>query len=454
MSGLRGLTLHRLTPRTLSSRLVIVAALSLLVAQVISLALLLREHRQQWITLTTAPAALRIIDALDTNPAREHEFRGPGRVETTTTAPRPTGHPEPAIANKAKEFLTNSGVSVQNIAAYVDNDPPRRHPRMHERLSGPGRDIGRLTLAVQVAPDRWLTATSRARKGAPMITRFLFIQTVLIYAIVLIPLLWIGRRLSAPLGSLTDAARDFSPTSATAPLPENGPDDVRDLTRAFNEMQGRIGAMLAEKDHMLGAIGHDLRTPLASLRVRIESVDDAEERDQMVGTIEEMRQMLDDILALARVGRDRQPPQRLDLATLAEAVTDDFRAMGLDAEMGDSERAVVSVHASALRRALRNLVDNAIKYGGMARVSVHNEGRDAVVRVEDGGPGIDPARMQEMLEPFTRLEGSRSKETGGVGLGLALVRAVMRAEGGDIRLINRTQGTGLIAELILPLAKG
>jgi signal transduction histidine kinase len=227
---------------------------------------------------------------------------------------------------------------------------------------------------------------------------------------------------------------------------------VRELTRAFNDMQTRIGAMLAEKDHMLGAIGHDLRTPLASLRVRVESVEDAEERDHMAATIEDMNQMLEDILSLARASSERQAPQRVDLTALAEAVAEDFEAMGANSRFEESERAIVCVHAPAIKRAVRNLIDNAIKYGESARVSVMTGQGHAILRVEDSGPGIDPARIPEMLEPFTRLEQSRNRETGGSGLGLALVRAVMRAEGGELRLFNTPTNSGLIAEIRLKLA--
>jgi signal transduction histidine kinase len=309
-----------------------------------------------------------------------------------------------------------------------------------------------LRLAVQRTDGEWMTTTGRVRDNGPTMARLVIWQTLLIYAAVLLPLLLIARRLSAPLGTLTAAARDYSPHRAAPPLEERGPADVRELTRAFNEMQTRIVAMLAEKDHMLGAIGHDLRTPLASLRLRVESVDDAEERDHMVATIEEMNQMLEDILSLARAGADRQPPQRVDLTALAEAVAEDFEAMGADSLFEESERVVILAHAPAIRRAVRNLVDNAIKYGHCARVSVEAVDGYAVLRVTDNGPGIDPARIPEMLEPFTRLEQSRNRETGGSGLGLALVRVVMRAEGGELTLSNRQPEKGLIAQIRMKLA--
>jgi len=448
----------RLMPRTLASRLVVVAALLLLVAQAISFALLIRESRQQMVTVSAAPAALRIIDTLEGPGERRGPIMARERVRILADPPLPSGEANAAIAARATEMLENAGITPRRVIAYVDSHPapPPPETRMARIMDDRERDRirgrNRLYLAVQTQDGKWLFTTSRVREGGPPIARLLIWQTLLIYAAVLMPLLWIGRKLSAPLGVLTSAAKEYSPHAAPARMAERGPDDVRDLTRAFNDMQTRIGAMLAEKDHMLGAIGHDLRTPLASLRVRVESVEDAEERQGMVATIEEMNQMLADILSLARASSDRQPPQRLDLASLAEAVADDFAAMGADCTFEESDRTIVSVHAPAIKRAVRNLIDNGVKYGARARVSVRTEGGQAVLRVEDDGPGIDPERIPDMLEPFTRLEQSRNRETGGSGLGLALVRAVMRAEGGQLSLFNRPDGGGFVTEIRLKLA--
>jgi signal transduction histidine kinase len=454
--------LARFMPTTLASRLVVVAALLLLVAQSISFVLLVRENRRQWITVTAAPAALRIIDSIDGGDERPRPFQMRGRIEISAVAPIAKGRAEPAIAARASEMFENAGIPVRQVVATIEESPARSPSRMANIMRSrdgdfmeprdKNRNRGLLRLAVQTGDKKWITAYSRVRNDGPPLARLVIWQTLLIYTAVLLPLLWIARRLSAPLGALTSAARGYTPHTVIVPLDERGPDDVRELTRAFNDMQTRIGAMLAEKDHMLGAIGHDLRTPLASLRVRVESVEDAEERDHMAATIEDMNQMLEDILSLARASSERQAPQRVDLTALAEAVAEDFEAMGANSRFEESERAIVCVHAPAIKRAVRNLIDNAIKYGKSARVSVMTGQGHAILRVEDSGPGIDPARIPEMLEPFTRLEQSRNRETGGSGLGLALVRAVMRAEGGELRLFNTPTNSGLIAEIRLKLA--
>ncbi|HEX8261294.1 MAG TPA: HAMP domain-containing sensor histidine kinase, partial [Allosphingosinicella sp.] len=214
----------------------------------------------------------------------------------------------------------------------------------------------------------------------------------------------------------------------------------------------RTIALLDEKDRMLGAIGHDLRTPLASLRIRAENMGPEEERERLVATVEEMTATLDDILTLARTGRAREPVRPVDIAALAEAVAEELRDLGQPVSCEPSPRAVLAVQANLLRRALRNLLDNAVRHGGGGRVAVEARDDRVEIRVEDVGPGIPPERLDEVLEPFRRLETSRNRESGGAGLGLAIAHAVALAHGGRLTLANRAGG-GLRASLILPKAR-
>jgi signal transduction histidine kinase len=206
---------------------------------------------------------------------------------------------------------------------------------------------------------------------------------------------------------------------------------------------------------MLGAIGHDLKTPLAALRVRIETVDDDAERAKMVASIEDITRSLDDILSLARVGRPSDPLERTDLSALLAAVVEEFEDMGEPVELADTERLPMPLRATWLRRALRNLIGNALRYGERARISLVREGREAVVRIEDDGPGIPEGEIAAMMEPFARGDASRNRETGGSGLGLALARAIADQHGGTLTLTNRRakggKPAGLVAELRLPI---
>ena len=269
----------------------------------------------------------------------------------------------------------------------------------------------------------------------------------MLYGFILLTVLWVGGRLARPLAELRDAAERFDRRSAPAPIEEQGPSDIRRLIAAFNAMRTRITAMLDEKDRMLGAIGHDLRTPLASMRVRTELVEDEGERARMAATIDDMNKTLDDILSLARLGHPSEPEQKVDLPALIDSVAEEFEDLGADVAVEEADRLAVAMRPNLMKRALRNLIENALKYGERARLRVAREPGWAVVEVDDDGPGIPTAEMERMFEAFTRLESSRSRETG--GLGLALARAIVDAHGGTLTLANREQG--LRATMRLPL---
>ncbi len=445
-------------PRTLAGQTILVVAASLFVVQAIGASFYYLAQRNQWLTVAAAPGVIVVLEALDqrrapVNPERTRAQRG---VTTSATPPARQGEDAPNVAARAMDMFRSAGLVPLEVRASIGQLPPR--PSLRARLGGDGnaqrrRSPVRVQLSVRVAADRWITVVSRAAPiDQPILQRFL-VPTLFLYGMVLMPLVWFTRRLADPLRALAAATTRVGTPEGAPLVPEVGPEDVRGLAASFNAMQDRIRSMLEEKDHMLGAIGHDLRTPLTALRVRVESVPEGQDRDRMIATIDDMRQMLDDILALARIGRDREPPQKVDLGSLAEAAIDDFLETGANVDLDEEmPRAVVNVHPRSIRRALTNLVDNAIKYGGSARVSLRlAEGR-AILAVADPGPGIAPDRIEEMMQPFTRMEGSRSRDTGGAGLGLAIVRAIASSEAGQFTLANRPEG-GLLAELSLPLAR-
>jgi len=201
---------------------------------------------------------------------------------------------------------------------------------------------------------------------------------------------------------------------------------------------------------MLGALGHDLRTPLASLRIRIESMEPEAERQKAIRTIEEASQLLEDILELSRQGRSREPVRTMDLSILVQDIVEDYTDTGAPVELVAREKAPVACRPVLFGRAMRNLIDNAIAYGDSARVSVSRspEGR-VIVSIDDDGPGMSEAVLATATAPFVRGEESRSRETGGAGLGLTLADAIVKAHGGVLRLQNRTPH-GLSAIIDLP----
>jgi signal transduction histidine kinase len=378
------------------------------------------------------------------------------RLEFAADSPRmaiDTAEPE-----LARELADLFGLDRTAGAVRVVSHPAARDPRLLARLRegrltgrwAEGRK-GRMYVASRRLHDgTWATARTVAPPREPGMVRGLILQTIVLFGIIMLAIWAVLRRIARPLAALTGRVKAFARTRDPAGQVEpEGPDDIRRLIAAHNAMEARIAAMLDEKDVMLGAIGHDLKTPLAALRVRIESVEDEAERGKMAAGIEDIVRTLDDILSLARVGRASDPPERTELAALAASVVEEFEDMGQPVELADGPRVVAPVHVTWAKRALRNLVSNAGRYGGGAHVAVSKDGGDAVITVTDGGPGIPADRLETITEPFVRGEASRNRETGGAGLGLTLARAIAEAHGGRLVLANRSEG-GLLAELRFP----
>jgi signal transduction histidine kinase len=416
----------------------------------VNLLLILHERSQVRIEQASGPAAARIADGLERE-ASGRRLTGEhfGRLRRTAANPiAATLERKPEIARELREKLAALGIAAGAIDAAIQPTPADRFAwaRAHHR---PPPNPYELVVAVAQPGRGWLVLRGPWPEDEGWLIWRIVAQTVVLYLAVLIPVLWIARRMSRPLRALADAARTFSPGEAATPLAEAGPADVRAVTAAFNALRLRVAAMLSEKDRMLGAIGHDLRTPLAALRVRIESVEDDDDRIRMAETIDEMSQTLDDILSLARLGRSSEPPVEVDLGALVEAVVEDFRDLEAPVTFAEPPRLTIRLRPSLMRRAVRNLIENAIKYGQVAHVALDiGEARVAVV-VRDEGPGIPDDRLADVFDPFTRLETSRNRHTGGAGLGLALAQAIVREAGGQIALANRAEG-GLEARITLP----
>lgn len=449
----------RFWPRSLLGQALLAVGLALLAAQAISGALLYRAAEERRAQHVVGSLAVQLIAATN---GRFEDRRGPGRMRIERSAAPPLlagDRAEPLVTAALAELLVDEGLPTGAQVRVVSREA-LRDPRVLQRLAD-GRPVGRgrtlaetriLLASVPQADGGWLTARGWYPPHARAALGGLMVQTLVLFGVLLLAMWLILRRITRPLAALTGRLEEFARTqNADGQLAPEGPGDVRRLIAAHNAMEARIAAMLDEKDVMLGAIGHDLKTPLAALRVRIESVEDEAERARMAATIEDIARTLDDILSLARIGRASEPPERTDLYALAASVVEEFEDMGELASLAEGARVVAPVHVTWAKRALRNLVANALRYGGGAEVAVLREGREAVLRVTDDGPGIPEDRLAAMTEPFVRGEASRNRETGGAGLGLTLARAIAEAHGGRLVLENRTEG-GLSAELRLPLA--
>lgn len=251
-------------------------------------------------------------------------------------------------------------------------------------------------------------------------------------------------RMTRPLRDLAGAARAAGRGDHGARVPETGARELQEVAAAFNRMQRDIADFDAERIRMLAAIGHDLRTPITSLRIRAEMVEDDETREAMIRTLDDMTVMANDLLQYARQIHRGEALRPTDLTALVAAIC---RDRGLAFRPGGP--AVAMVRRVAMSRAIGNLLDNALRYAGGAEVAVDCQGGRVAVTVRDTGPGIDPAILDTVTKPFVRGEASRSTDTGGSGLGLSIASTITRDHGGELALANRPGG-GLSARIVLP----
>jgi signal transduction histidine kinase len=260
------------------------------------------------------------------------------------------------------------------------------------------------------------------------------------------------RSIGRPLRGLARAA-DAIGHGPTIAVDERGPEEVRHVAVAFNGMQARIDRLVADRTHALAAVSHDLRTPITRLRLRAGFMADPELQSAVDADLDEMEAMIDSTLAYLRGDAEPEDPRRTDLASMLSTIVDDASDGGRSATFDGPRHAFTDVRPLAVKRAFANLIDNALTHGGCARVALSDEGALLRVTVDDDGPGIAPDDVERMFQPFQRMDASRSRRTGGVGLGLAIVRQAVAREGGTVTLANRAGG-GLRAEVTLSRREG
>lgn len=474
--GKRGRGMRRFLPKSLLGQMILVLALALAATQVLSLLIFADERRvalqslNQDETISRTASTLRvlaetppdmhdrILEAITTNRLR---------FWVSETSAVDDDHRRVA-SNRLSRWLRRQIDLPDDRAVRVDirdveygwfrteverdddhDDDDDDHDDEHRRWGHHGPTS--LLIAVELQDGRWLNAEnlfrspSRGRKWVAVM-----IVTILVSGIGLASILLV-RRITRPMRDLADAAERMGRGETVEPLAEQGPAEARDTIDAFNVMSERLRRYISDRNHMMAATGHDLRTPLTSLRLRAELVEDEDLKAKMLATVDEMTRMVEAMLAFAREDAESEETRETDLSALVASIADDLAEIGHNVRVEDSPRVTVRCRPVSLTRAIRNLMVNAARYGDEAMVSVRLDGDEVVVSVEDNGPGIPEADLERVFESFTRLDKARDTEGGSMGLGLAIARSVVRAHGGDIRLSNRAEG-GLRAEVRLPIA--
>lgn len=456
----------RFAPQSLRTQIVSLVLVSLVIAQVVTL-VLLEDQRDLAVRAAIGDEAMgRAVNVVRLIEKVPESLRG----QIVSAANSPLVQFEigtvPVVDHASHDAR---GITEARVRALLDDDFSRDiRAELHEidssalpftylepNMAEQHREMMRgqllaveMQLSIALSGGDWLNVSTRFERPPFQWPQFATLSFGLSASVILLVLFWyLLARVTGPLRLLADAAEKLGPEQCGPVLPSAGPREVKELIQTFNRMQDRIVRLVAERTRMLAAVGHDLRSPLTAMRVRSEMVEDDETRDSLIASIVEMQHMVEETLSFARGLADAEPQQNVNiesfLETLRESMLESFTLI-----QGDGVR--VRVRPNAIRRALRNVIENAQRYSGGAEVSYASVADTVVIRVCDRGPGIPEPELERVFDPFIRLETSRSRDTGGHGLGLSIARSILRGHGGDIVLTNRSSG-GLCASLILPI---
>jgi len=489
----------RWLPRSLFSRMVLILLGGLVLAQVASLAIHLHERGELILRTGGMRQAQRIADIvrlLDSLGPRERArivgvIDSPQLRVSLSQPPMAPAASDPDKAERAERFasvlrrflgderglvvIVTSAPEHWPPAPLADRGPGLGAPPPPEMMGGPGMMSGQgmmrgpggpgfgqpgmgpgarlagISFIVQAPLKDGTLVTFDSRQPLEAVNwpyRLLLSLGILLVAVIALTLIAV-RWVTRPLKTLAQAAEQLGADIERPPLPEEGPLEVSSAAHAFNTMQKRLVAFIRDRTRILAAMSHDLKTPITRLRLRAELLDDAKLREKFEKDLAEMEAMVGATLDFMRGVENREPRQPLDVMALLESLQED--AAEMDGRVAIEGAALKPYHglAQSLKRCLRNLIDNAVQYGKSAKIRVEDSAAMLRISVRDEGPGIPERDLEHVFEPFYRLEGSRSRDTGGTGLGLGIARNIARAHGGDIVLRNMSGG-GLEAVLTLP----
>lgn len=446
----------RWLPRSLSGRLVIILVVGLILAQIIAAALSLHERDQALVHFSDQQWVQRDADAvrlMESLPAGER-----GRVAEVLTSPRLTvsliARFEDAPADASPPDAAAASFQAQ-LRAQLPGHAVRgfmRHVPVPSRDRGGIFELGYRTRSItevqltdgSVARFDFMRPLQLAGWPYPLLVNL----AVLLIAIIILALLAV-RLATRPLTALAAAADRLGHDINRPSLPERGPVEVRRAARAFNDMQVRLKRYLEDRTRLLTAISHDLRTPITRLRLRTELLEDEQLKAKINKDLHDMESMTGATLDFLHGLEQGEAVQPMDLMALLESMAADAAEVHQPVSVSGALSGLIYARPQALKRCLENLITNAVRYGGRADIRVQDRGMQVEVRVRDHGPGIPAGELEKVFEPYYRLENSRSRESGGTGLGLGIARNIAEVHGGTLSLCNHPEG-GLEAVLVLP----
>jgi signal transduction histidine kinase len=457
--------LGNLFPQSLGGQLLAMLLLALVTTQGLGLLLLTDERNlavraalgfevagraaNVVLLLDDAPRDLRpsILRAADSPLVRFEVGPAPESPHDGTDADSVLGQIRQILGSPEREIRADIH-AISTIRMPMPHGMPSAMHPMHDAMMAGRTEAVEMTLSIRLARGDWLNVRTMFHRPGPQLSPKALLPLLLMAVAVALVAWWTARRVVGPMRALAVGADRLGRGLDAGPLPMTGPSEVSNTTLAFNRMQDRLTRFVAERTHMLAALSHDLRSPLTAMRLRIEMLDETEDSVRLKSLVEEMQAMVEATLEFARGVARAEPEATVDLAALLANIVSD---MGGDrANLAPSQPMPVTIRPHALNRALRNLIDNAVRYGDVANVTLTQEPGMVIITIADSGPGLPKDQLEAVFEPFVRLEGSRNRDTGGVGLGLAIARTIVQAHGGTVLLRNRAGG-GLDAILRLPI---
>ena len=466
----------KLLPRSLFGRMLLVLLAGLALAEITAQLVNFFDRGSGVYRLGAQQTALRIAQSariLNRLPAAQRntvveEMNGSNFSIVLTKAPIEVGKGfaehnryEKVLADLIKYYLRSDWPTSVEITSLGRE----RRPKNYEAIDSSALEQwiarhfyfllpGTYSIVSQVKLPDGSVAVFFARMPQEPLSRleFLLPRLAAALAIVMILAAVAVATIARPLRKLARAAENLGVDPEGPPLAEVGPSEVRIVIRAFNHMRLQLRGYLVERARMLAAISHDLRTPITRLRLRAEMIPEPASREKFVRDLDEMEAMAGSALEFFKSVGDETQRQAVDVGALVGSLCEDWCETGADVSVSGAPKATYRAHPRALRRCLDNLVENALRYGERARITIEDDDASLRIAVRDDGPGIPHEDLERVFEPFFRLERSRNRDSGGTGLGLAIARNIARWHGGDIRLQNETNGKGLTAELVLPRA--
>ena len=372
-----------------------------------------------------------LAHSLSGGPLEIHWSEGQVRPQSIKAAVDFSSLEEKILA--AAPELSNNGLSVAAASALPEHASATRF----------------LLVSMGLEDRTWVNVTVTKYLEPQTGLRQIVLSTTLMVVGVMALAAFFIRSLTQSLSSLANAANRLIPDGEPAPVEETGPREVRALGVAFNEMQKRVKRLVDDRTQTLAAISHDLKTPLTRMRLRAEDISDRDLAGAVSADLTEMEAMLDSTLAFLRGDQLGEEKKLIDLGPLLETICSDLADAGRNVTLAPTSPAIVRGHHLSLKRALSNLIENAVKYGERATVTIRNFTENAEIVIDDDGPGIPEAEKEAVFRPFYRIDDSRNRDTGGVGLGLTVARTIIQSHGGELTLANRGSG-GLRVTIALP----